>query len=154
MSCSLCVLLALALLAPGAADGSCPSGGAACSSALARARLLTPPAPSATANGEFEGAAFWETNDALLAQAWSEYGAIHRALYTFDAQFEERYIAPAARAAVRVAQRDLDESGVHSLFGEQSPSVWTTERLFTDAFHTEMLAELDHLAAAGIPMRR
>lgn len=50
-------------------------------SALERAQSLPVPRVIATERGELEHHDFWERNDALLAQAWVEFGRGHEAVY-------------------------------------------------------------------------
>ena len=163
----LLLLLAASIRAESAIDGDGKRSGTAPDSALDMVRQLRVPAPSATTNGEYEGAAFWEMHDSLLRHAWLEYDRAHPGLFTFNASFEERYIHPQMRAAVQSLRRAaatgsstteqlertlLRESG--GLFEELAPGVWGTRRLFSVAFGTDMDEELRHQAASGIPMRR
>ena len=133
-------------------------------SALHRARQLTPPQPVNTSGGEFDGAEFWNKHEALLARAWRELTPLHPALLQFNESFESRYISPrlldAARtlrsgdASVTARDRDAAERELRALFKEVAPGVWATHALFTPAFRRELLSELRHREASGVPMRR
>ena len=135
---------------------SCVLSANAAPSALTRARQLTPPKPVQTVGGEFEGAEFWEKNDALLKAAWREYGSKHEALYRFDEGFESLYIAPEMQRAVHEARQgpSHSEMSVQALFSTVAPNVTSTTQLFTPLFTRHLLEELDHLAQSGIPQRR
>ena len=132
--------------------------GAEAPSALARARDLLPeaPTPNATTHGEFEAFEWWDTHDQLFRDAWMELGSLNPAMANFDNAFEQRFIAPAMRNAVRAAieSEGRYEDGVTGLFTQVIPGVFMTTNLFTKEFLDGMCDELDHFRSAGIPMRR
>eukprot|EP00405_Crypthecodinium_cohnii_P010655 CAMPEP_0206438056 /NCGR_PEP_ID=MMETSP0324_2-20121206/11395_1 /ASSEMBLY_ACC=CAM_ASM_000836 /TAXON_ID=2866 /ORGANISM="Crypthecodinium cohnii, Strain Seligo" /LENGTH=340 /DNA_ID=CAMNT_0053905427 /DNA_START=157 /DNA_END=1179 /DNA_ORIENTATION=- len=123
-------------------------------SALEAARALVPPAPSVSKDGEFEGHDFWEEHDELLTKAWKELRPVHPSLYTFDRDFEDRYIVPDFRSGAEIARTRGDESALLSLFEEPIPGVFATEKIFAPAFLQELLSELKHIQNSGIPKRR
>ena len=131
-------------------------------SALHRARQLRAPKPVRTAGGEFEGANFWNKHEALLARAWRELAPRHAALLHFNESFEARYISRPLLHAIRTLRRDaasshdrdIAERDLRALFKLVAPGVWATHALFTPAFRRELLAELRHREASGVPMRR
>jgi hypothetical protein len=129
-------------------------------SALAAARVLQVPRVRSTINGEFEGAQFWEDNQKLFKQAWREYGAKYPQLYTFDDNFEAKFIEPRLYAAVD-AISSVDHASVgadfeaplRALFTQPVPGVFRL-KMFTDEFLNYFKKEIKYLGASGIPQRR
>lgn len=123
-------------------------------SALVAARALVPPKPTAQKGGELEGYEFWEEHDELLAAAWRELGSRHEALYRYDDVYDRFYIADELRAAADAARGGHGDAHIRRLFSEIVPGVFASSQLFTDAFLSDMLAELSHIENSGIPRRR
>jgi len=126
----------------------------ASSTALQRARELAPPAVEQTENGEYEGAGWWSEHDALLREAWREYGTKHPSLYAYDEAFRTRYFQPQLLSAFERAKTAHDEVALRSLFRTGAPNVPMTSQMFTPLFTMELREELEHLSASGIPRRR
>eukprot|EP01063_Lacrimia_lanifica_P024222 TRINITY_DN3216_c2_g1_i1.p1 TRINITY_DN3216_c2_g1~~TRINITY_DN3216_c2_g1_i1.p1 ORF type:complete len:298 (+),score=59.41 TRINITY_DN3216_c2_g1_i1:50-943(+) len=116
--------------------------------ALDDARRLVPPAAIARADGEFEGAAFWDTHAATLSAAWQEYGRKHADLYT--AEGVERYVRPEVRGVWAAPS----ESALLSVLEETEVKDVFAFELFERVFCERLIEELEHLAASGIPIRR
>lgn len=134
--------------------------------AVALARNLSVPPPRSQQGGEYEDGEWWDTHEAQLGAARAAWGAKHSALYAFDADFEERYIEPGWRAAVAAAYGAAERGdgvGLRAAEGAiqmdlAQPAATArgvrTLTLFTPAFCADLLGELDHWEASGIPLRR
>lgn len=135
------------------ADVSSAVGGAQLA-ALAAARALVSPKPSLSKGGEFEGHEFWEEHDSLLSRAWQELGPRNEDLYVYGPAFEQRYMHSSARSASTEARAGQGEEAAKALFAEVVPGVFASDRLFTQEFLADVLSELEHIEASGIPQRR
>eukprot|EP01052_Picozoa_sp_SAG31_P005867 SAG31_NODE_265_length_18823_cov_5.968863_1_plen_199_part_00 len=124
---------------------------------LHAARALSAPSATQRVGGEFEGAEFWEEHAALLGRAWAEYPKAHPPLFSPQSPgFSMRYIGRKYALAVAAAREDPSSAATNlaRLREEVLPGVWGLDGLLSPTFCDEMLAELDNLNAAGIPMRR
>ena len=119
--------------------------------------------------GEFEGLDYWEQNESLFAEAWSEFPRLHPELYEYNDVFQDTFINPKLRTAIQKLKtsisshhKSVDESTIWKLITESNVSdVYfvgksdeTDFGLFTKEFCRLLLEELDHLSNSGIPMRR
>ena len=122
--------------------------------------------------GEFEGGDYWEKHEQLFAHAWSELPRLHLELYEYNDSFQDKFINPKLRNAVKNMKASsadstddyfLDETSVKALIKESEnvkdvyhigKSDQTQFGLFTKEFCDLLLEELDHLSNSGIPMRR
>jgi hypothetical protein len=118
--------------------------------ALARARSLNPPVPMATYGGDIEDLQFWTTNEQLIQDALKEYGKHHSKLYDFNTSFQENYMEPILKEAVRNKDLRLLSSLIHET---NAPGVYAIQILNSD-FAKDFLEELDHYESSGIPLRR
>ena len=119
-------------------------------SALARARSLNPPVPMATYGGDIEDQQFWTTNEQLIQDALKEYGKHHSQLYDFNTSFQEKYMEPTLKEAVRNKDLRLLSSLIHET---DAPGVYAVQ-IFNSDFTKDFLEELDHYESSGIPLRR
>ena len=120
--------------------------------------------------GEFEGGDFWEKNESLLSQAWSQVTRLHPELYVYDDAFQEKFINSDLRRAVQklkeaasLSDKVVNELYIKTLVSESDVVkdvfyVGNSEKprfgLFTKEFSDLFLKELDYLSNSGIPMRR
>lgn len=124
--------------------------------ALVRAQALECPTANSTENGEFENEAFWERHAQLLRKAWRAYPPLDHKLYTMNANFERNFLNPTfLQAATSLRNGSTsDEQTIKGFFDNSLPGVWQTDQLFSPSFLQSMLAELEHLETAKIPVRR
>lgn len=133
-------------------------------SSLARARELAAELPdpqnTSQTDGEHDMHEWWERHESLFADARREWGRRHPALYELDDASAERFVNPelvravAACEAAAARGEEIDERPLLALFTEAgAPGVWRFP-LFTPAFCTLLLEELEHHEASGIPLRR
>jgi len=141
------------------------------SSALNEARLLglNQPSRDLKTGGEYEGLEFWQENDDLFSQAWSELPKLHPELYKYNSQFQEKFINPQLKDAVEKLRLSFNESTLDNETGNESEVHALLKRsevvhdvfyfkqefgLFTKEFCNQLLEELDYLSHSGVPMRR
>ena len=122
-------------------DGSC--------NALSRARALMPSMQKAIVRhgGDVENYAWWEQNRSLFDEAWKLFGQGTPEVYHHDS---EHFVPQTSWL--------FDVNGINTPIAKEKitevvPGVYSFP-LFTEAFCTALLDELDLLNAAGIPMRR
>ena len=115
--------------------------------AKARARSLNPPIPMATHGGDIEDQQFWTTNEQLIQDALKEYGKNHSQLYDFNTSFQENYMEPTLKEAVRNKDLRLLSSLIHET---NAPGVYAIQ-IFNSDFAKDFLEELDHYESSGIP---
>jgi len=128
----------------GIAASHAAGGGA--QSALERVRQLTPPSPEALYGGENEGVEFWEDNEALLKEALRELGPLHPYVYNPTPQ---QAFTPSVAAAL-----SSSSSSLLSLLQTTSvPGVYSLD-LLNPSFCQDLIEELAHVRASGIPLRR
>ena len=120
--------------------------------ALAHARKLVAPAPTATTGGEYEHAEFWDEHASILTRAWKEYGLRNDSLASLRAGFVEPRLE-AAVAAAHAKPSPEREAAVRSLWKQVAPGVWSAQ-LLAPTIIAELQEELVHMTAAGIPLRR
>ena len=106
----------------------------AAAGALARARALVPPSVVATSHGDTEGIDFWEEHASLLEAARVEYGPLDASVY-----------AP--------GEGDVLGPDGWNVEGTDVPGVYAV-RVVSERFLEKLGAELAHLRASGIPLRR
>ena len=142
------------------------------STAIEQARELANVQPTRRLKkgGEFEGGDFWEKNESLLSQAWSQVTRLHPELYVYDDAFQEKFINSDLRRAVQklkeaasLSDKVVNELYIKTLVSESDVVkdvfyVGNSETprfsLFTKEFSDLFLKELDYLSNSGIPMRR
>ena len=133
-------------------------------SSLVRARQLAAELPdpqnTSQTDGEHDMHEWWERHEPLFADARREWGRKHPALYEIGDASVERFVNPALVRAVAACEaaaargEEIDERPLLALFTEAgAPGVWRFP-LFTPAFCTLLLEELEHHEASGIPLRR
>ena len=122
------------------------------SSALARARALVAPVPTAKVGGEFEHAEFWEEHAATLRAGWAALGLRDPSLADFRHTFVEPQLAAAVTAA-RARPAGQTEGAIRALWPEAAPGVFSG-RLLRPEVVRGLRQELDRVAVAGIPTRR
>ena len=114
--------------------------------ALQKARSLTAPEACTKRHGDSEHWEWWEAHEELLAEAWDEFGKGPTPdLY----DFHHSHLHDSVREAV--VRGDL--AALRLQLTEIIPGVFSF-RLFSEIFCDQLLAEMDRLNAAGIPMRR
>ena len=115
--------------------------------------------------------------NSFFAHAWSELPRLHLELYEYNDSFQDKFINPNLRNAVKdmkeastnsmdeseMEDLSIDESSVKALIKESEnvkdvyyigKSDQTQFGLFTKEFCDLLLEELDYLSNSGIPMRR
>jgi hypothetical protein len=97
-------------------------------SALAQARALVAPVPTAQKGGEFEHADFWEAHANVLTRAWHELGLRNTSLASLQPGFVEPRLA-AAVAAARADPTPATEAAVRSLWTLAAPGVYSLQLL-------------------------
>ena len=139
-------------------DGYCKNKkSASISDAVIAARELVCPEPKArhTHECDYKYYQFWEKNDKLIKQAWSDYPSKHDELKYFNSQNEQLFIQKPFLDAVRaVKEGKHDEATLKHFLTEPVPGVFRTNEIFTPTFLNMMLEEIDHKNNAGIPLQR
>ena len=132
--------------------------------ALEEVRKLKAPNPITANNGEMEEAGFWENNDNLIRQAWSEWKHEEQKQRSSSAPFTHEKINWNGTLASIVNETLLEainlthgnpwkENELKSLWKEVAPGVYAIQLLQPDKIH--MVREcLDSISKSGIPTRR
>eukprot|EP00820_Chromera_velia_P015607 Cvel_25447.t1-p1 / transcript=Cvel_25447.t1 / gene=Cvel_25447 / organism=Chromera_velia_CCMP2878 / gene_product=hypothetical protein / transcript_product=hypothetical protein / location=Cvel_scaffold2884:20385-22476(+) / protein_length=280 / sequence_SO=supercontig / SO=protein_coding / is_pseudo=false len=127
---------------------------ASSTSALSRARALVAPECRLSSMGEFEGAEFFEENRKLLADAWGEYGLVHKEFA--EAERAKDLLHPSLMERIRNLRNQPEEKAeiqVKGVWEEVLPGVFASQLLSEEGL-IKLREEIDHLSKAGIPTRR
>lgn len=134
--------------------------------ALAAARALRKTMPAATVKryGDIEGFEWWESHAGVLEEARKEWGMQCADIYHLAPPIgaaaahaslaSSRWLQPSVRQALADGSPAALRSVLHKLCSDSAGYTVYRLDLFTDEFCDLLLAELDHLEASGIPLRR
>lgn len=135
--------------------------------ALATARYLRTEMPNALVKryGDVEGAEWWERHAGLFEEARREWGMACAEIYSLAPTVSTALVGKAAIANSNWLQPELKRAimdgspmalrtVLHKVCQDSAGYAVYQLNLFTHEFCDTLLAELDHLEASGIPLRR
>lgn len=90
-----------------------------------------------------------------MRRAWEEVPPLHSELYHFNKEFISQYLSlEFVQLGEALRQGSANETALKTLFEEVLPGVWRSPQLFSKTFSQHLIAELDHIDATGLPLRR